>query len=219
MTMENGMLNGWEGIGEKKEKKEEVKYLKFPEGTSVIRLMDASPRTRISHWIPQAQGGKGYGIDCIGKGCPVCDVIRQERKEGKKELTYKNKVTHSINALVRKLGGVEKNEIMVLEQGNGMFGQIKDQLGMLAQMGMPKGATEVDLFITRNGLGFSDTKYTVMANAMASAPLTETELAMEKYKLDELKPTLDAAKIIMLMSGMTLDEVIKEEEDASAEIS
>lgn len=193
---------GQQGNGEKKE----IGYLKFPEGASVIRILDDAPYSRFTHWIPQANQGKGVSIDCIGKNCPICEVIKKEKKEGKTTKSFNSKMTHSINVLVRKLGGQDKNEVMVLEQGNGLFGSIKDQMTMLSNMGFDPDLKNVDLFINRTGKGFNDTKYSVMANPATLKPLTEDEKKLEKYDLKELKPMLDEAQVIMLMNGKSLDE-------------
>lgn len=207
---------GWDMIGNNSSEKKEVNYLKFPEGVSVVRLIDEAPYSRYTHWIAKANNGKGVSIDCIGKECPICEIIKKERKEGKKELTYRSKPTHSINVLVKKLGGQDKNEIFVLEQGNGLFGQIKDQMTMLAQMGVQTDLRQVDLIINRTGTGFNDTKYSVMANVATMKPLTEEEKAMEKYDLQALKPMLSVAQVIMLMNGRSLDEISEQAEDTSA---
>ena len=209
--MEN-VMNLWNNVGANGgSEKKEVKYVKFPVGTSVIRLLDVAPYSRPTHWISKANNGKGVGIDCIGKNCPICEVIRTEKKEKLQTKTYTSKMTHSINVLVKKLGGQDVNEVMVLEQGNGLFGQIKDQMTLLAQMGMSPDLRNVDIVINRTGTGFSDTKYSVMVNQMTMKPLTEEEKALEKYNLEEIKPKLNEAQVIMLMNGKSLDEVCTDE--------
>lgn len=216
------MMNGWESVGTKEGQGEgkEVKYVKFPEGTSIIRLLDEAPRSYWQHWIGKAQNGKGCGIACIGKTCPICEIIKQEKADKSKTRTYTAKMTHSINVLVRKLGTQEVNEVMVLEQGNGLFGQIKDQMTMLQTMGMSTDLRNIDIVVNRTGSGFNDTKYSVMANVMSAKPLTEEEKALEKYELTEIKPKLDREQVIELMSGKSLDEVCKTDESIEpAEIS
>ena len=59
-------------------------------------------------------------------------------------------MTHSINVLVKKLGTQDLNEVMVLEQGNGLFGQIKDQMTMLQTMGMSTDLRNVDFINAKN---------------------------------------------------------------------
>lgn len=216
------MMNGWESVGTKEGQGEgkEVKYIKFPEGVSIIRLLDEAPRSYWQHWIGKAQNGKGCGIACIGKTCPICEIIKQEKANKSKTRTYTAKMTHSINVLVKKLGTQELNEVMVLEQGNGLFGQIKDQMTMLQTMGMSTDLRNVDLIVNRTGSGFNDTKYSVMVNMSTAKPLTEEEKALEKYELTEIKPKLDREQVIELMSGKSLDEVCKTDESIEpAEIS
>lgn len=206
--MEN-VIDMWTNVGTKEGAgdKKEVKYVKFPVGLSIIRVLDVAPRSRFTHWIGKANSGKGVGIDCIGKNCPICEVIKMERKEKLPNKTYTSKMTHSINVLVKKLGAQDVNEVMVLEQGNGLFGQIKDQMTLLAGMGLSPDLRNVDLMVNRTGTGFNDTKYSVMVNQMNMKELTDAEKALEKYDLKEIKPTLDSNQIIDLMTGKSLDEV------------
>ena len=216
--MEN-VLELWSNVGANGggAEKKEVKYVKFPVGASVIRVLDVPPYSRFTHWIPSANNGKGVGIDCIGKDCPICKVIQTEKREKLKIRTYNNKMTHSINVLVKKLGGQDVNEVMVLEQGNGLFGQIKDQMTLLAQMGMSPDLRNVDIIVNRTGTGFNDTKYSVMVNQMTMKPLSAEEQALEKYDLKEIKPKLNADQVIQLMNGKSLEDVCSSESGSDFE--
>ena len=180
-------------------------------------MLDIAPYSRYCHWIPSANNGKGVGIDCIGKDCPICKVIQTEKREKLKIRTYNNKMTHSINVLVKKLGGQDVNEVMVLEQGNGLFGQIKDQMTLLAQMGMSPDLRNVDIIVNRTGTGFNDTKYSVMVNQMTMKPLSAEEQALEKYDLKEIKPKLNADQVIQLMNGKSLEDVCSSESGSDFE--
>lgn len=212
MIME--MMNLWANVGAKDGQGDgkEVKYVKFPEGISIIRLLDEAPMSAWQHWIGKAQGGKGCGVLCIGKECPICEIIKKEKADKVKVRTYTAKMTHSINVLVKKLGTQDINEVMVLEQGNGLFGQIKDQMTMLQTMGMSTDLRNVDLIVNRTGSGFNDTKYSVMVNVATAKPLTEDEKKLEKYVLAEIKPKLDRGQVLELMNGKSLDEVCKTDE-------
>lgn len=213
----------WEEVGSNNEnsEKKEVKYLKFPVGATRIRVLDSEPYSRWTHWLPApANGGKGVSIDCIGKGCPVCETINMEKAKGtpREKIRFSTKKTHSINVLVKSDTGSEVN---VLEQGNGLFGQLKDVMVMMSSIGMKPDLTTVDVMVNRTGTGFSDTKYSVMPLMNEVKPLTEEELNLEKYDLKNLKPKLEPAQIIAIMNGAKLEDVAKEdmEEDKPVEPS
>lgn len=189
--------------------KKEIKYLKFADGANAIRLLDAEPFSRWTHWIAES-GQKGCSIDCIGKGCPVCEVSKQERALGKKgtELTYRTSMTHSVNVLNRANG-----EVAILEKGNKIFQDIAMALTMLEQMGKPKDITTIDVIVNKSGgPSFNTIKYNVMPNLATIGELTETEKALEKFNLQELKPKLNREQVLQMMNGKTLEEVCKTEE-------
>lgn len=201
----------WDMVGNEKKsnKGDEVKYLKFEEGTTIIRLLDEAPESYFSHWIARAQGGKGIGIACCGKGCPICEEMRKEKAQ-KVDYTsrkWARPIKHMINVLVKKSNGKDINEVMVLEQGNGLFGQIKEQMTLLSTMGMSTNLMDYDIIINRTGTGFGDTKYSVMVNPMGMKPLTDEEKALKKYDLTAIKPAYTPEQIIMYMNGSTFDEV------------
>ena len=216
----------WSNIGVKEDKEnklQEVKYLKFEEGTTIIRLLDDAPVSYYAHWIPHANKGKGCGVACIGKDCPICKVIAQERKLKVEynKMSYTKPMKHMINVLVKKVNGKDVNEVMLLEAGNGIFGSIKDQMTLLSTMGMSTDLTAIDLIVNRTGKGFGDTKYSVMCNPASIKPLTEEEKNLEKYDLFSVKPELNAEQILQMMDGKSLDEVVNgttEEENSDIEL-
>ena len=220
------MTTNWENIGVKEggnNNNKEIKYLKFEEGTTIIRLLDEAPVSYYSHWITTANKGKGVGIACTGKGCPVCKVIAEERKlkVPYNKMTYNKPIKHMINVLVKKINGTDVNEVMLLEAGNGIFGSIKDQITLLTTMGYEPDLTAIDLIINRTGKGFGDTKYSVICNPATVKPLTEEEKALEKYDLFKVKPDLDNGQVIDLIAGKSLDEVCgnaEETEDSQPEL-
>lgn len=213
------MMNLWNNVGnENNTEKKEVKYLKFPEGSTVIRVLDEAPYTRWQHWLPApANGGKGVGIDCIGKECPVCQKIAMEKAKGtpKEQIKLTTKKVHSINVLVRKPNG--EDELNVLEQGNGLFGNLKDVMVMMGSAGMTPDLRKMDVMINRTGTGFNNTKYSVMPLMNKVSDLTEKELSLEKYNLQELKPKLNPEQIVQVMNGATLESVTKTEDNNQTE--
>lgn len=202
----------WNEVGtEQNGDKKEVSYLKFPEGSTTLRVLDEAPYSRWSHWLPApANGGKGVGIDCIGRECPICSKISMEKAKGiaRENMKFSTKKLHSINVLVRKADGT--SEINVLEQGNGLFGNLKDVMVMMGSAGMQPDLRNIDIMVNRTGTGFNNTKYSVMPLMHKNQPLTEQEKALEKYNLLELKPRLTPEQIADVMNGATLDSIAKE---------
>ena len=208
------MENSWNSVGNASGKdKTEVKYIRFNEGATKIRVLDEAPFSRWTHWLKApANGGKGVGIDCIGKDCPCCAINKAEVTRGvdKKAVSYPAKMLHSINVLIKRPDLVEVN---VLEQGNGLFGQLKDCMTMLGSAGLTPDLRTVDLLVNRTGKGFSDTKYTVMPLLNSILSITDKEITeAEKYVLTELKPKLDKEQITKVMNGATFDEIVKKDE-------
>lgn len=212
------MNNSWNMVGnENGGDKKEVNYIKFPEGATVLRVLDKAPVTQWTHWLkPPANGGKGVGVVCIGAKCPICALMAKEKAMNvpKEDRKYSSKKTHMINVLVRKDG---KNEVALLEQGNGLFGQLKDVMTMMASAGLTPDLTTMDIMVNRTGTGFNNTKYSVMPLMNKISPLTAEELALEKYDLNTIKPILTAEQIIAVNNGAKLEDVAKENETESTQ--
>lgn len=204
----------WETIGNNaKDKKSEIPYVKFPQGQTLIRILDDAPYSRWTHWLPKANGGKGLSVDCIGKECPVCKA-RRESEENKNLFSVRQ--AHSINVLVKKLGSETKNEVMILEGGNGLFSDIKSIMSLLEMQGLPKDLTMTDIVVIRTGEKLS-TKYSVMP-VQPFAPLTDEQKALEKYDTAKLKPMFTKEQIEKLMNGATIEEVTEEKKDDNVDV-
>lgn len=211
------MENSWNTVGNSEgTEKKEVNYIKFPEGATIIRLLDKAPVTQWTHWLKApANGGKGVGVVCIGKSCPVCALMAKEKAQNvaKENRAYTSKKTHMINILIKKSDGTK--EVALLEQGNGLFGQLKDAMVMMASAGLEPDLTSVDIMVNRTGTGFSNTKYSVMPLMNKLSPLTAEELAMEKYDLATVKPILTAEQIIAVSNGAKLEDIAKENDSSN----
>jgi hypothetical protein len=179
-------------------------YVKFPIGTVQGRVMDDEPVSRWTHWIPQANGGKGISVTCIEKGCPICAAIKAD-KEAKRKSMYTSSKSHAINFYTRSIkeNGVVTpiNEMQVLDKGNQIF---EGLLAILEQYGDLKS---LDVMITRTGKDKNEVKYTVLP-VFPPTPLTDAEKALEKIDLNELTKALTAEQIKMYMQGKTTDEII-----------
>jgi hypothetical protein len=179
-----------------------VKYCKLKAGTNKLRVLDEEPYSRWSHWIPQANSGKGTSVDCIGKGCPVCAKIKEDKANGAKQ-KYSTKKAHAINVLNR-----ETNEVEILDSGNKIFQGLAI---LLSQMGDLRG---YDVNIVKSGSGTSTT-YQVLP-VYPPVPLTDAEKSMKLYDIKSIYKKLTPEQILGLMSGKSLAEVTKTEETEEA---
>lgn len=186
----NSESNGNGGSSEK------VKYTSFPEGTIKVRILDEQPYSRWRHWIPQANGGKGTSVDCIGKGCPVCAAISAD-KVAKRVPKMSGSKSHAINVLNRTTGDVE-----ILDKGNTVFTSMAT---IMQQMGDLRG---YDITITRKGKG-TDSTYTVLP-VFPPTPLTEAEKGLTKYNIQELYKPFTVDQINQIMTGKSIADVTKD---------
>lgn len=174
----------------------EVKYVKFPVGKTKLRVLDAEPYSRWTHWIPQANNGKGMSVDCIGKGCPVCALIADDKKN-KRDKRYRASKSHAINVLVREQGSNPVNEVMIMDKGNSIFGMMADLMGEMGDL------RNFDITVTRRGESLGDITYTVLP-VYPPTPLTAEEIALEKYDIKELRKPLTAEQVNTLLAGGSL---------------
>ncbi len=179
---------------------QEVKYAKLKEGSNKGRILDEQPFSRWTHWIPQANGGKGCSVDCIGNDCPVCKAIKEDKKANRKT-KYSKRKTHAINWLNRDTGEVE-----VLDKGNKVFAGL---LVLLQQMG---DLRNYDVNIVKTGEGFN-TDYQVLP-VFPPVPLTEAEKNLEKYSVEVMKKEFTKEQIEKLMQGALLDSINEDSESS-----
>jgi hypothetical protein len=181
--------------GESTNKK--VEYVKLtPGGTVKLRILDEQPESRWVHWVQSANKGKGLGIRCNGKGCPICADI-SEKKKTKQAQRYSCTKSHSINVLNRNTGKVE-----ILDKGNKIFEQL---LNMLNQMGDLRNF-DISITTTKTGSENTNVNYSVLPT-FPPTPLTEAEKAMEKYDLKEITKGFTNEQILLLIGGATIEEV------------
>jgi len=188
---------GWNDVTSKSKDKDntnkKTKYNKLTTGkTHTIRILDAEPFSRYSHWIQAANNGRGVSVDCPGAGCPICADIKEKKKTGGKQV-YSSRKLHAINILNRETGEVE-----IIDKGKGLFEALE---GLLVEVG---DLRKYDVKIRVIGEG-NEISYTPIA--LPPKPLTEAEKALTKYDLKNitLKPTPE--QLQMLMNGAALTDV------------
>lgn len=173
---------------------EKVNYLKTPVGITKIRIVDAEPKSRWTHWIQAANGGTGMSVGCPGKGCPVCAIISADRKI-KATPRYSSAKSHALNVIDRKDGS-----IALMDKGNSIFGQIVDIMGQMPDV------MSYDLTITRRGEK-KEATYTVIP-CFPPTPITEAERALVKYDVDLLTKPFTIAQTQMFMDGAMMEAVV-----------
>lgn len=173
-------------------------YIKFPVGTTPIRVIDEEPLSRWTHWIPQANGGKGLSVTCIGKqGCPVCQAMAADKAANIKT-RYSARKLHAINVIDKRDG-----KVGIVDQSNKFFESL---LTIMEQMG---DLRNYDVSVTRKGTGFNDTEYTILPK-FPPTPMTSSEMELQKYNLEEIYAPFTASEIVRFMNGATIEEVVKE---------
>lgn len=184
-----------------------VIYTKLKTGVNVGRILDDHPQSRWTHWIPQANGGKGLSVDCAkGSGsCPVCTAIAEDKAANRKA-RYTSRKQHALNWLNRETGEVE-----ILEQGQKVFGGLKI---LLEQMG---DLRNYDVKIVRTGETFNNIDYNVLP-VFPPTPLTDAEKSMEKYEADTLRKSFTVEQIEQFLAGATMDDVFASDNDDNGEV-
>lgn len=210
--------NGWDSIGTTEEattqapnqQEDKLDFLSTPEGKTKIRIMDEAPYFYQGYWAPLGNGansgnGNGTFIPYKGKGKDLLEKANYEHmdkifKEAdakglakgskeRKEFTKagyacqpygKLKSKYIIHVIDRADG-----QLKLLDAGPGVFEELK-KLHADEEYG---DLREYDVTITREGTGWSDTKYSVTP-ARSNTPRTPEEIEnYEAKKIDraELK--------------------------------
>lgn len=177
--------------------KPERKYLKIPTGTTTIRVIDEAPEVRWTHWIPEANEGKGFNANCPGKGCPICKEIA-EKKKAKQKCKYSSRKLHAINVLNRA-----DNEVYILDQGVKIFNGLKT---LMAEMG---DLREYDVKIVKTGESFGNIDYQVFPVFPPEELSSELKEKAEndKFDLKEYTKPVTVEEIVKLQQGASLESV------------
>lgn len=183
---------GWNDVNTNESSKEARDFVKFVEGTNtVIRIVDAEPFSRWTHWMPQYK----RSITCLGRGCPICNLV-QQAKANDETPKYSQSKRHAIRVLNRNTGNVE-----ILDQGRKFFNQL---LSFHTEIGDTRN---YDIKVIRVGSDKS-TDYTLI-------PLPAKELTEEENNLinenaidfaEYFKaPSMEQA--LQMVEGVALEEI------------
>lgn len=199
---------GWTDVSSSsQETKDRLEYLTFPEGTTIIRIVDDEPHSRWAHWL---QSIKRH-ITCPGtnKNCPVCEVIAQA-KANKEKPKYTSRKLHTIHVINRNTG-----QLMLLEQGKTFFETllaIKEDIEK-DEHGKPTGKTinDFDLKVIRKGTERDNTTYTILPGKEYKLSAEDQALLENKMDLDKYLAPLDNDKIMQILQGKSLAEIFASE--------
>lgn len=172
-------------------------YTKFPEGNTIIRILDTEPFSFWQHWLQKQQ----RGITCLGgqKTCPICRVIAAQ-KASKETPTYNSTQRHAI-----RIFNKTTNRMEIMVQGKGFMSNL---LTLFTEVGDLKS---FDIKVVRKG---SDTNTTYMFFPQSPSPLTPDEL--EKITEIDITAGFKAPteeQMIQLMEGKTFDEVFGQKDE------
>jgi hypothetical protein len=189
-----------------------VEYVKLTPGEVIkLRVIDEQPESRWTHWVQSANKGKGLGIKCPGKGCPLCADIA-EKKRTKEKQRYSCSKSHAINVLNRNTKRVE-----ILDKGNKVFEQL---LNMLRQMGDLRNY-DITITTTKTGSEATNVNYSVLPTFPPTALTAEEKEMIERdrYDLKELTKGFTIEQINKLILGATIDEVVNDNADSEVDFT
>lgn len=197
---------GWDEVRRDKDSNndqqfEKMEFVQFPEGATQVRIVDKEPFSRWKHWIPQ--NNRSY--ICPGKGCPVCNIIKNAKANGEVP-KYSSQKRYHIHVIDRKDG-----KLKILENSKTFFGQlltVRDT--MIEDLG---DLTNYDIKIIRTGKG-KQTQWSIIP--MGQTPLSDKEKEMienDKVDFEEYFKPPTPEQLVRLLQGESPEEVFKKEED------
>lgn len=180
-----------------------TEFTKFPEGITRIRIVDEAPFQRWTHW----QQKHKRSINCPGKGCPICDIRRNE-KANKMPPTQAIAKRFAINVINR-----ETNRLEILEQGKTFFEDVRDLMEDLKKEG--KKLSDADFKVRRRGTTKDDTSYRVDIDE--KYPLSDADLKLLENRVDlqaYFTPHTNE-QILRILNGEAWEDVMKREEEVA----
>lgn len=185
-------MSGWDfnnNKGSSSDNGEKVKWTKFNEGITRIRLLDDVPNVRWAHWVNKFQ----RSVNCPGKGCPICEIRKQE-KANKLPSTYAIGQRFAINVY-----NYDTQSVELMEQGKTFFTDLRDLIMDLQAEGLD--ATHAVFKVRRRGTGKDDTSYrididnkTAIEDAIKSKLSQRTDLDnyFKPHTIDQVKEVVNA---------------------------
>lgn len=199
-------MSGWNFEKSSKGNGKETKYTKFAVGITKIRLLNEAPESKWIHWMPKFN----KAITCPGKGCPICEIRRQQKTNGQTP-TY-----NMSRRLIMNVLNLDTNQVEVMEQGVTFYEDLRDLKEDIIAKG--KELPDAILKVKRRGDSKDDTSYRIDVDAIA--PLTKEEMDKHRESMVDLKEFTaphEIDQILELLSGKAWEDVFKRDEVASVE--
>lgn len=194
-------MSGWD-LESNSGSSKKAEFTKFPVGITRVRIIDAEPHMRWTHWFQQHK----RSINCPGKGCPICDVRKQQKANG---LPYTHAMAKrlAIQVLNRETGNIE-----IMEQGVNFFKELKDIMMDLNDRGLT--LLDADIKVRRRGSGKDDTSYRLDIDK--EYPLSDEDLKLinSKLNLDDFFKPHTVEQTLRVLNGEEWSAVMSNQIDS-----
>lgn len=168
--------------------KERIPYTKFPEGNTIIRVIDAEPYSFWQHWINKLK----TSAICGSKDCPICAVIKESKANGIQP-EYNNSHRHAM-----RIWNYTTNQMEVLIQGKSFM---SDLYTLHKEVG---DIREYDIKVVRKG---SDKTTTYSLLPMAVSDFEHADKIEEVDFTEMFKPT-ERNVMLQMMAGTPRNEIV-----------
>ena len=169
-------------------KEGKVPYTKFEAGATTIRILDNEPYSFWNHWLPT----QNTSVVCMGKGCPICAVIAEEKANKVVNKKYSSTQRHAI-----RIWNYKTKQMEVMIQGRTFFSNL---LMLHREIG---DITTYDIKVVKNGEG-KETTYSLLPSQPSYFTITE---GIEEVNYEEMLKAPTTEEIIQLMEGKTWSEI------------
>jgi hypothetical protein len=181
-----------------------AEFLKFPEGITRIRVIDDAPYQRWTHFMRK----HNRSINCPGRGCPICEIRRQE-KANKQPYTHQMAKRFALNVINRETSRVE-----ILEQGKTFIQDLIDIRSDLAMDG--HDLKDADIKVRRRGTGQDDTSYRLDVDKVYPTSADDETLIKNKINLEEYFKPHTNEQIMRILQGEDWATVMSGEKEEQA---
>jgi hypothetical protein len=164
--------------------------------------VDDAPFQRWTHFLRKHK----RSVNCPGRGCPICEIRKQEKANGIKQHTYdmsKRFVMHVINR--------ETNRLEMIEMGKTFVQDLKD---LMTDLGEEKLLlVDADIKVRRRGMTKDDTSYRLDIGEKSPLSPEDLKLLANKVDFEEYFAPHDPDKILRVLNGEEWADVMKREEE------
>jgi hypothetical protein len=177
---------------------QKAEFTKFPEGITRIRIIDDAPYQRWTHYLNKFK----RSVNCPGKGCPICEIRKQERAN-KMPNTHNMTKRFAINIINR-----ETNRVEIMEQGKTFFQDLIDIRTDLVEE--KHDLKDADIKVRRRGMSKDDTSYRLDVDKVYPLSASDEQLLKDKIKLDEYFKPHTPEQIIRILNGEDWNTVMSD---------